>query len=87
MHPTIPCRCIDFGIFGSCEFGAGALHSSSSQLSFDAEHLGDVIATMDGLATAPTSHLVVRLGSYAPLVHIRDLLDGERAERHVGLSV
>ena len=83
MNPPIPCWHIDIGIVGSCEFGLGELHGSGSQPALDADHLCDLIAAVDGLATAPTSHLVVRLGSDAPLTHIRNLLDGVSAERHI----
>ena len=59
------------------------MHGSGSHSHDRAEHLGDLVAAVDDLATASTSHLVVRLGSDAPLTHIRDLLDGVFAESHV----
>ena len=51
-------------------------HGSGSHLHDRAEHLGDLVAAVDGLATASTSHLVVRLGSDAPLVHVSNLCGG-----------
>ena len=85
VYPPIPRWSIDIGVVTLCECCVGELHSPGSQLSLDADHLSDLITAVDGLATAPTSHLVVRLGSDAPLTHIRDLLDGVVAESHVQL--
>ena len=85
MYPPIPGWSIDIGVITLCECGVGELNSSGSQLALDANHLSDLITAVDGLATAPTSHLVVRLGSDAPLTHIRDLPDGVVAESHVQL--
>tara|TARA_B100001063_G_C16760034_1_gene555440 strand:+ start:2246 stop:2605 length:360 start_codon:yes stop_codon:yes gene_type:complete len=92
VNPLIPCRGIAIG--GSTpafSFGGavGELHSSASHTTDAAEHLGDLIAAMYGLATAPTSHLVVRLSADAALTHVINLFDGVSAERHVvcvGLS-
>jgi hypothetical protein len=43
--------------------------------------LGDLIAAMDGLAAAPASHLVARLGADAPLPHIVDVHNGNHVKQ------
>ena len=89
MYPPVPCRCIavgritpPFSLIGA----VGELYGSASHTTNAAEHLSDLITAMDGIATATTSHLVVRLSAYTALTHIRNLPDGVSAERHTGLS-
>ena len=48
-----------------------------------ANHLGYLIAAVDGLATTFTSHLVVRLGADATLTHVVDVHSSVIVERHV----
>ena len=86
VDPPIPCRGIAiWGVTSLSSIGCrvGKLHSSGSHPTYASEHLGNLITTMDGLATASTSHLVVRLSADTTLAHVSDLVDCVSTERHV----